>query len=192
MVRSTNFMACLIYDNMIKYRYRIFAGLLPIFVLGFVSHPQISEYFDLGESDTTTLMSSYYLSMSLSLLLAGIADDRWDKKYLLHGASAIIFIGAALVSFRPMYYMMLTGLFLQGIGAGIITVVSQTWVGQNSDRHNITPRFSYMSVVLSLAPLAAPVIGGLMTLHNILCAVTVMFLIGFTSLYVKSIGNHDI
>lgn len=156
-----------------KYHCSIFAGLLPVFVLGFISHmvpfiyvpsiPKISEYFDLGQSDTTTMMSSYYLSMSLSLLLAGIVGDRLDKKYLLHGASVMIFIGAFLVPFRPSFNLILDGWSFQGFGAGIITVVSQTWIGQSSDRHNITSRFSYMSIVLSLAPLVAPIIGGLIT-----------------------------
>lgn len=166
-------MADLISDKMRKYHYAISAGLIPVFVLGFVSHlvpyiyipslPQIAEYFGLDRSDTTTMMSSYYLSMSLSLLLTGIAGEGWDKKYLLHGASAIIFIGAACASFSSLFHLILAGWSFQGIGAGIITVVSQTWIGQSSDRHNITSRFSYMSIVLSLAPLAAPVIGGLIT-----------------------------
>lgn len=166
-------MADLISDKMKKYHYSVFGGLFPIFVLGFVSHmvpyiyipslPQMAECFDWGQSNTTTMMSSYYFSMSLSLLLTGMVGDRWDKKYLLHGASALIFIGAAFACLRPRLCLILTGWSFQGIGAGIITVVSQTWVGQSSDRHNITSRFSYMSVVLSLAPLVAPVVGGLIT-----------------------------
>lgn len=153
-----------------KYQNSVFAGLIPVFALGFVSHmvpyiyipslPQIAEYFDLGQSNTTTMMSSYYLSMSLSLLLTGMIGDRWDKKCLFHSACVLIFIGAAFASFRPLFYLMIAGWFFQGIGAGTITVVSQTWVGQSSDRHNITSRFSYMSIVLSIAPLVAPVIGG--------------------------------
>lgn len=167
------FVTDLISDKMKKYNYSIFAGLLPVFVLGFVSHmipyiyipslPQIAECLALGQSNTTTLMSSYYLSMSLSLLLTGMVGDRWDKRYLLYVASALITIGAVVASFRPLYYLILAGWSFQGIGGGIITVVSQTWIGQSSERHNITSRFSYMSIVLSLAPLVAPVIGGLIT-----------------------------
>lgn len=126
---QTNFASDLIYGKMRKYHYSIFAGLVPVFVLSFVSHlvpyiyipslPQIAEYFDLGQSNTTTMMSSYYLSMSVSLLLTGIVGDGWDKKYLLYGASAMIFIGAAFASISPIFYLILAGWSFQGIGAGI-------------------------------------------------------------------------
>lgn len=127
------------------------------------SLPEISESFSLTQSDTTNMMASYYLSMAITLLFAGMVGDGWDKKLLLTGASAIILVGSVSASFVSLLWLVLAGWSLQGIGAGIITVVAQTWIGHDSWNHNITSRFSYMSIVLSLAPLVSPVIGGLIT-----------------------------
>lgn len=151
----------------------IFAVLIPLFTVSFVSHiapyvyipslPDIANYLNLDKARAGSMMSAYYLALSLTLLLVGAVGDRWNKRRMLTGASIVIFIGAMLGSLPPRFGWILGGWALQGVGAATITIVGQTWLGQSSDKSNVTSLFSYMSIILSLAPLVAPVIGGMVT-----------------------------
>ncbi len=151
----------------------IFAALIPLFTVSFVSHiapyvyipslPDIAHYLNLDKARAGSMMSAYYLALSLTLLLVGAVGDRWNKRRMLTWASIVIFIGAMLGSLPSRFGWILGGWALQGVGAATITIVGQTWLGQSSDKSNVTSLFSYMSIILSLAPLVAPVIGGMVT-----------------------------
>lgn len=151
----------------------IFIALIPLLTISFVSKvapyiyipslPDIAEYFNLNQSQTGSTLSVYYLALSLTLLAVGMVGDVWDKKRLLLGASIVIFMGAAISAVTSQFGLMLLGWALQAAGAATIIIVGQTWIGQSSNRKNITSLFSYLTIVLSFAPLAAPVIGGVVT-----------------------------
>lgn len=147
--------------------------LIPLFSISFISHiapyiyipslPDIASAFDIDISEAGGMMSAYYLALSVTLLLIGAIGDRCDKKKLLTMASIAIFIGAMLGALPTHYGLVLMGWALQGIGAAAITIVGQIWIGQCSNKNNITSLFSYMSIALSFAPLIAPIVGGLVT-----------------------------
>ena len=151
----------------------ILIALIPLFTVSFVSHiapyiyipslPDIADDLRLDEAQAGSMKSAYYLALSLTLLLVGIVGDRWNKRRMLAGASAVIFIGAMLGSLPSQFGWVLCGWALQGVGAATITIVGQTWLGQSSDKSNVTSLFSYMSILLSFAPLVARGIGGMVT-----------------------------
>ena len=152
----------------------ILIALIPLFTVSFVAHlapyiyipslPDMAVDFGVDNSDAAGTMSVYYLALSVTLLLVGTVGDRWDKRRLLASASVMIFAGAVVAAFSPHFGLSLLGWALQGCGAAIITIVGQTWIGQTSDRGNITALFSYMTILLSFAPLIAPVLGGVVTM----------------------------
>ena len=156
-----------------KSRSSIIIALIPLLTISFVSKiapyiyipslPDIAEYFSLSQSQAGSSLSVYYLSLSLTLLVAGVVGDVWDKKRLLLGASIVIFLGAVISAVTPQFGFMLSGWALQAVGAATITIAGQTWIGQSSNKKNITSLFSFMTIVLSFAPLAAPIIGGVIT-----------------------------
>lgn len=154
-------------------RNNILIALIPLFTVSFVSHiapyiyipslPDIADDLRLDEAQAGSMMSAYYLALSITLLLAGAIGDRWNKRKMLAGASAVISIGAMSGSLPSQFGWVLCGWALQGVGAATITIVGQTWIGQSSEKSNITSLFSYMSIIVSFAPLVAPVIGGMIT-----------------------------
>ena len=184
-------------ERMKKIGNSVLVALIPLFTVSFVSHlapylyipslPDIAAYFDIvDKSETGSMMSAYYLALSLTLLLSGVVGDRRDKKKMLAAASVMIFIGAMLGSLSPDFELALTGWIFQGVGAATITIVGQTWIGQTSHKDNVTSLFSYMAIVLSFAPLVAPVMGGLITeafswkynffIVGILCLLSALFI----------------
>ncbi|MDO5395011.1 MAG: MFS transporter [Bacteroidales bacterium] len=149
----------------------VIVALMPLFAVSFVSHiapyiyipslPDIAASFEIDTSRTGGLMSAYYLTLSLTLLVAGVVGDRLDKRKMLCVATCVIFAGAFLSSLPFRFGFTLVGWGLQGAGAATITIIGQTWIGQASDKNNVTSLYSYMSIALSFAPLIAPVLGGL-------------------------------
>ena len=148
----------------------ILIALIPLLTISFVSNvspyiyipslPDIAEAFSLNEAQTGSAMSTYFLALSLTLLLVGMVGDIWNKKRMLTGASILIFCGAVTAGFAGLFPVMLLGWALQAIGAATIVIVGQTWIGQSSNKNNMTSLFSYLTIILSFAPLVAPVLGG--------------------------------
>lgn len=148
----------------------ILIALIPLLTISFVSNvapyiyipslPDIADTFSLTESQTGSTLSIYYLILSLTLLAAGVVGDIWNKKRMLAGASAVIFIGAVIAGFAGKFGIMLSGWALQAVGAATIVIVGQTWIGQSSTNRNITSLYSYLTIILSFAPLVAPMLGG--------------------------------
>ena len=151
----------------------LFIALIPLLTISLVSNvapyiyipslPDIADTFSVSESQAGNTLSIYYLVLSLTLLAAGIVGDIWNKKRILSRASMLIFMGAIVAGFAGTFNFMLTGWALQAVGAATITIVGQAWIGQSSNKKNITSLFSYLTIILSFAPLAAPIIGGVVT-----------------------------
>ncbi len=154
-----------------KTRNSIFLALLPLLTVSFVSNvapyiyipslPDIASDFNLTESQAGNLLSVYSLILSLTMLIVGMVGDSWNKRRLLVGASFITFIGAVLSAITGHFSVLLLGWALQAAGAATIVIVGQTWIGQSSKENNITRLFSYLTIVLSFAPLIAPILGGI-------------------------------
>lgn len=148
----------------------IYTALLPLWAVSFVAEiaPQIlvpsllgiAHSLDLSNSQATGLMSSFYLTLSLSFLLAGIFIHQLNKKTVMLTASVFILCGSAMIGYTDNYRIMILGRIIQAIGAGAITVTGQTWIGQSATEQNITKLFSSLTLFLSFAPLLAPIIGG--------------------------------
>lgn len=151
----------------------IIAALLPLFAVSFVSHiapyiyipslPDMADSFGVDTSEAGGMMSTYYLALSITLLLTGVVGDRWNKKAMLAVSACVICAGAMLSALPQRFGWVLVGWGLQGAGGATITIVGQSWIGQSSTKKNITALYSYMSIALSFAPLIAPVLGGLIT-----------------------------
>lgn len=148
----------------------IYITLLPLLLVCFVSEsapymlipslPDINASLGLTKSQATGLIAVYYLTLSVAFLLAGVVGERYNKKRLLLIAMLSILIGSLMLGFGNIYPILAVGRGLQAFGAGIVVVVAQTWVGQSSTNKNITRLFSYLTIVMSLAPMVAPIIGG--------------------------------
>lgn len=155
---------------MTKLKNNLFFALLPLLIISFVSNvvpyiyipslPEIANYFKISEAQTTSTISIYYFVFSITLLIVGIVGDVWNKKHLLLGACLTIFTGTLFAGFTSNFYILLFGWALQAVGAAIILVIGQTWIGQSSTKNNITSLFSYFTIFLSFAPLIAPIMGG--------------------------------
>ena len=174
----------------------ILNSLIPLFTVSFVSHiapyiyipslPDIAKSLGISISEAGGMMSAYYLALSVTLLFAGAVGDMWNKGKILTAASLIIAFGSLLGALPTLYVIVLAGWALQGVGAAAITIVGQTWIGQCSDKGNLTSRFSYLSIALSFAPLIAPVVGGMITealswkynffIVSFLCFLSAMFI----------------
>lgn len=148
----------------------IYITLLPLMLIGFVSEsapymlipslPDMTTSLGLTKSQASGLLAIYYLTLSVTFLFVGGIGDRYNKKQLLLTATTSILTGSLLLGVGNTYPMLAGGRALQALGAGIVVVVAQTWIGQSSTQKNITRLFSYLTIVMSFAPMVAPIAGG--------------------------------
>ncbi len=149
----------------------IFVVLLPLLITGFVSNaapficipslPDIADNLDLSKSQASNILSAYFLTLSLTYLIVGTIGNTWNKKRLLFLASFLIFGGSIVCALSDSLLPLVTGRIIQAMGAAIVIVTGQTWIGQKAESGNVTTMFSYLTIFLSFSPLIAPIIGGI-------------------------------
>jgi EmrB/QacA subfamily drug resistance transporter len=85
-----------------------------------VALPAIGKSLGGGAADLQWVINAYLLPLSALLLLGGAAGDRYGRRRLLVGGTALFAIASILCALAPDLNLLLAGRALQGIGAAIL------------------------------------------------------------------------
>jgi Bcr/CflA subfamily drug resistance transporter len=107
-------------------------------------------------------VSLYMLSMALSRLLCGPISDALGRRRPLIFGTFICFLGSVICMISNNVHIFSLGRLLQGLGAGVGSVVSGTIVRDSLQGQKMNRAFSYISMINVLAISTAPFIGGYM------------------------------
>jgi DHA1 family bicyclomycin/chloramphenicol resistance-like MFS transporter len=129
------------------------------------SLPRLAEAF---QSDYGTAQ------LALTLFLAGIAlgqpvygplSDCYGRRPVLLGGLAIGLVGSLLCLLAPTVEILLGGRFLQAFGCCVGLVLSRAMVRDLFARDRAASELAYVTMGMSLMPMVAPSIGGLLDEH---------------------------
>jgi DHA1 family bicyclomycin/chloramphenicol resistance-like MFS transporter len=129
------------------------------------SLPRLAEAF---QSDYGTAQ------LALTLFLAGIAlgqpvygplSDCYGRRPVLLGGLAIGLVGSFLCLLAPTVEILLGGRFLQAFGCCVGLVLSRAMVRDLFARDRAASELAYVTMGMSLMPMVAPSIGGLLDEH---------------------------
>lgn len=124
--------------------------------------PTVANQFNAPLSVAQWVLSIYFIGAGLGQLIIGPLADRFGRRAALF-ASVILFALSSLACANASSLNMLifTRLF-QGVGACGTTVVTMAIIRDIFEDHH-TPRiYSYVNSVISLAPILAPLLGGIL------------------------------
>ncbi|MBA2589878.1 MAG: MFS transporter, partial [Alphaproteobacteria bacterium] len=85
-----------------------------------VALPAIAKSLQAGSADLQWVINAYLLPLSALLLLGGAAGDRYGRRRLLVGGTALFAVASILCALAPDLNLLLAGRALQGIGAAIL------------------------------------------------------------------------
>ncbi|MGE0084199.1 MAG: multidrug effflux MFS transporter [Desulfococcaceae bacterium] len=104
----------------------------------------------------------FFLSFSLALLIYGPLSDRFGRRPPLLGGIALYIISSLLCAAADQVNTLILFRVLQGMGAASASALSMAISKDCFEGRERDKMLAYMGVIVALAPMMAPVLGGLM------------------------------
>jgi len=124
--------------------------------------PAIAQAFGTDEKHVQMTLAAYFLGLSIGQLLYGPVADRFGRRIpLLTGVG--LFTAASLAcAFAPNLEWLMGARFIQALGGCAGMVISRAVVSDKCDAVGSAKVFSQLMLVMGLAPILAPMLGGLL------------------------------
>jgi DHA1 family bicyclomycin/chloramphenicol resistance-like MFS transporter len=126
------------------------------------SMPRLAEVFDTTYATVQLTLSVYLVVMALAQVVLGPLSDRYGRRPVLNGGLALFVVGSVVTMLAPSIEVMLAGRALQGAGGVAGIVLARAIVRDLYDRDRAAGMIGYVTMGLSVAPMVAPAIGGLL------------------------------
>lgn len=91
-----------------------------------VAIPHISGYFAATADEAKWIVTSYMVANACLIMLAGWLEQLFGRKLFIKICITIFTLGALICTFAPSLNIMVLGRFIQGVGGGPMTPISQT------------------------------------------------------------------
>ncbi len=142
--------------------------------------PAIAQYFRSEFATSQWVLSLYFLGAGLGQLFIGPLADEYGRRKVLMASTSILVIASGLCIFATSLYWLIFFRFLQGIGASGTTDVTMAMLRDLYDNKTLPKVYSYFNSIVALAPLLAPLLGGLILTQTNSWQVTFYFIMGFS------------
>ncbi len=124
--------------------------------------PSLQAQWGVSLAAANLTLVAFFLSFSFSLLFYGPLSDRFGRRPLLMAGIAVYMAGCLLCAASRGVNQMIVFRVLQGAGAASAASLSMAIARdcfESRDRERI---FAYVGVIIALAPMLAPVLGGVL------------------------------
>lgn len=91
-----------------------------------VAIPHISGYFAATADEAKWIVTSYMVANACLIMLSGWLERLFGRKQFIKICITIFTLGALICTFAPSLNIMVLGRFIQGVGGGPMTPISQT------------------------------------------------------------------
>lgn len=120
---------------------------------------EMSIIFNAGAEETQLTLTVYFFIFCLVQLIYGPLSDHFGRKPVLLSSLLIYILGTVLCIYSPTIQVFTLGRAIQAFGAGsailIFAIIRDLYEGER-----VTKMIAYMSAVVALSPIVAPIVGG--------------------------------
>ena len=126
--------------------------------------PQVAETFGVGDAAAEITITASLLGLAAGQLIAGpVSDQRGRRSVLLTGL--ILFSATTFLSaLAPSIGLLIVIRFLAGVCAAFSFVVARAMVADVLHETDLARGYALMGAIFALTPVAAPLIGGVLSL----------------------------
>lgn len=124
--------------------------------------PAIALAFGTDEKHVQLTLAAYFLGLSIGQLGYGPVADRFGRRVPLLVGIALFTVASLACSFAPSLEWLIGARFVQALGGCAGMVLSRAIVSDKCDPIQSAKVFSQLMLVMGLAPILAPMLGGLM------------------------------
>lgn len=124
------------------------------------SFPTIAEEFSVGDGMVQLTVSSYLLGFGLGQLFFGPLSDSFGRKPIILFGLGFFFLAAIGCALSQSIYQLITIRFIHGIVAASCVVVINALLRDLFEKEEFSRMMSFVTLVMTIAPLLAPILGG--------------------------------
>jgi len=124
------------------------------------SLPAIAAAFAAPPATVQLTVTLFLMAFAASQLIYGPLSDRFGRRWVLIGGLGLYTVAGLACALAPTISVLIGARILQALGGGAGPVVARAVVRDLYERERAARMFSYMSMVQSLNPMLAPVVGG--------------------------------
>lgn len=127
--------------------------------------PAMAESLGVPQGRIEFSLASFFIGMSFGQLVYGPLTDRYGRKKPLYVGLCIYILASVACALAPSADSLIFFRLLQALGACAGTVVSRAMVRDLFDHRESAQVFSLLMLVMGVAPILAPLLGGYVLLH---------------------------
>ncbi|MEO6678019.1 MAG: multidrug effflux MFS transporter [Pseudomonas sp.] len=124
--------------------------------------PSIAQSFGTDEKHVQMTLAAYFLGLSIGQLLYGPVADRFGRRIPLLTGVGLFTVASLACAFAPNLEWLMGARFVQALGGCAGMVISRAVVSDKCDAVGSAKVFSQLMLVMGLAPILAPMLGGLL------------------------------
>src|SRR5471032_3560116 len=124
--------------------------------------PAMATAFGTDEKHIQLTLAVYFLGLSIGQLAYGPVADRFGRRLPLLVGVALFTVASLACSFAPSLDWLIAARFVQALGGCAGMVISRAVVSDKCDAVGSAKVFSQLMLVMGLAPILAPMLGGLL------------------------------
>ncbi|WP_026555666.1 MFS transporter [Arthrobacter sp. 35W] len=115
--------------------------------------------------DINAAMTSYLITLAVGIPISGWLAERFGARRVFAAAIAVFTVASILCAASPTLTVLCLARMLQGLGGAMMVPVGRLVVLRSTDRKQFLEAIAYLTWPALLAPVLAPVIGGLLTTY---------------------------
>jgi MFS transporter, DHA1 family, multidrug resistance protein len=124
------------------------------------SLPAIATTFGAEPATVQLTVTLFLMAFAAAQLVYGPLSDRFGRRWVLIGGLGLYAASGLACALAPTISILIGARVLQALGGGAAPVVARAVVRDLYERERAARVFSYMSMVQSLNPMLAPIVGG--------------------------------
>jgi len=173
----------------------LMAGTAPLSIDMYIPGlPEMAQGFGVGDVAVQLTLTAFLLGLGIGQLLIGpLSDSRGRRTLLLAGTVGYIAF-ALLCAMAPSVGVLVAARFFQGLLGAAGVVLSRAVLADRFSTREAPRYFSYMAMVSGVAPVLAPLVGGVIVglagwraVFGVLAGVGVVLLVGILAFVPESL-----
>ena len=126
------------------------------------SMPGLEKTFGVPYGTVQLTLTLYLIGMAVCQLIYGPASDRFGRRPMLLAGLSLFFIASVLAAIAPTIETLIAARLIQAIGGSAGIVLARAMVRDVFTREKSASVISYITMAFVVAPMIAPVLGGIL------------------------------
>lgn len=127
--------------------------------------PAMSQSFKVSPIDLKIALISYFLSLAIFIPISGWTADKYGTKRAFIGAMGLFTLSSFWCGYVNTLSELVIARFVQGIGGAFMISLGRLIIARTFKRHELVEAMNAVIIVVSVAVMLGPFIGGVITQH---------------------------